>query len=518
MFTGIVLLIVATTAASLATGTRQSGADERQAYQALLVAESGLNSLPRRAAEYVRDHPYPGTPVVTVQVWLDGLRSYIEPSLAAGSTLTLTALASPADSFTATYRSANGTATKVIAQDYTLTPRTLPPGVRPRSAVTSLPGINVGNTAPSTGNGNGNGKAGGGSSGSASVSAVSANGGVITQVASGSPAMPLVGGTVNVTVASASGLRAGDYITIKGATFKVSTIVATTLGLTRVTGTTSATATTLSGDVGLLMSAVAAAYPIISSPTTIRLSNPSDYLVGEIVSIKGVYATITSMDRASGLATIVWSSTPPTTLDEGTPIYRDVTALRSGGVITPPTTLSAYTGSLNGTSTPDCTTLLCRGTSDPLLSPTGTSGSFTQMMLGMSDTELNDLVPLTTTTFPALNNGIMRINGTDFDAALKNKTASGVLIVDGNITSSVNGNTTFNGFIYVRGCTAKFVNGSFTLNGAMAIRGDTTCSPASTDITGNLSVNYSAVSLRQAMLNAAGSYKLDVIAGTWRQN
>ena len=61
LFTGIVLLILVSTAASLVTGSRQGGANERLAYQALLVSESGLNSLPRRSAEYVRKIPYAGS-------------------------------------------------------------------------------------------------------------------------------------------------------------------------------------------------------------------------------------------------------------------------------------------------------------------------------------------------------------------------------------------------------------------------------------------------------------------------
>ncbi|THF88027.1 hypothetical protein E7T09_02050 [Deinococcus sp. KSM4-11] len=496
LFTGIVLLIVVSTAASLATGTRQGGANERRAYQAMLVAESGINTLPRRAGEYVRTVPYTGSSTTEMQTWLTGFKTYIQNnSPVTGNTLTLTALTG--STFNASSKGSTGLAVKIIAQDYLLNDRILPPALRPRSAVTSLPAISA--------------------NGSATVSADTANGGPVTTVATAA-SLPANVASTTVTVTDASGLRVGDYVQMGTSTFKVTGISGNVLNITRVPGTSSSAQTMAkNSNVNLLISAVAASYASVTTSMDIKLSDARDYLVGETVGIAGGSATITALNLSTNVATITWNSGKPSTLPEGTQVLRDVAALRSAGTITPKSNkLDAYTGTVNGVTTNDCATATtCRGQNDPLLTPTGTSANFTQMMLGLSDQELNDLVPLYSGSYPIPSGGIVRINGANFDNAVKNSNFTGVLIVDGDINSSLNGNTTLNGFIYVRGSTIKFVNGNFTLNGALAVRGSS--ASTSTDITGNLTVNYSAVGLRTAFLNSAGSKELDTLAGTWRQ-
>ncbi|WP_309571801.1 pilus assembly PilX N-terminal domain-containing protein [Deinococcus sp.] len=511
LFTGIVLLIVVSTAASLATGTRQGGANERRSYQAMLVAESGLNTLPRQAGEYVRSCPYTGSSLPDLQSWLTGsacatnaggLRAYLISHLpATGNTLTLTALTG--STFTATSNGLATTAKKIIAQDYVINDRTLPPGLRPRSGLISRPNI--------TGSGN------------ASVLPQNLNN-TVTTVAGTAVSVPALSPSATVNVASAVGLNIGDYVTINGSTFKISGINGNTLSLIRVPGPSN-TALTLSGNVNLVFNAVAANYTGVSSSTSLKISNLTDFALGETVNIGTQQAKISTINYAMNVATFTWVGSPPSTLSEGTPVTRDVTALSSAGTIdVNASKIDNYQGITGGVAANDCTktgkTVNCVGAGDPVLqgaglTQTSTSLSFTQLLFGITDQELSDLVPLSQAPFTAMNGGIRRINAADFSTAIKGTTSTGVLIVDGDVDTNMNGTTIFNGLIYIRGNAIGFGNGNFTLNGSLAVRGSTTS--RDTNILGSLAINYNAVTLRTVMEDATGSKELNVLPGTWRQ-
>lgn len=502
LFTGIVLLIVVSTTASVVTGSLQGGASERQAYQALLAAESGLNALPRRAAEFVRTAPYAGTTHAELVSWVAGLQAQLQGTLPPDSAVTLTAVPGSADTFTARYQGASGGALKRIAQDYRITARTLPPGLRPRSGLISRPAI--------TGNG------------SAKVLPQNVSG-TVTTIAGAAPSLAALSPGLTLAVASSSGLAPGDYVRISGSTFRIDAVAGNTVTVARMPGP-SATAQSLSGNVDLIFNAVAQSYSGVTPSTAVKISNINDFAVGHIVKVGTIKATVATIDYSTKMVTLNWDGAPPATLSEGTAVTRDTAALSSAGTISPKDNqLDYYQGVVGGVATPDCfksgTTVTCAGANDPVLAAAGltqtaSSLSFTQLLLGLTDEELNDLVPTTSAPFPAMTGGILRVNASDFESAIKGRTSQGVLIIDGDIDANMNGNTTFNGLIYVRGNLIGFGNGNFTVNGSVAVRGTT---GGVSNILGSLQINYNAVALRSVLNAATGSRQLSTVAGTWRQ-
>ncbi|GGR98046.1 hypothetical protein GCM10008960_25890 [Deinococcus sedimenti] len=512
LFTGIVLLIIVSTTATLVTGSRSGGAEERRAYQALLSAESGLNTVMVRVNRRLTTTPYTGTTKAQLQTWLDGLASQPEASLF--PTMTFTAL--DAGRFTAEARGATGNAVKVALQDYRLTSVSLPAGLRVRAALTSLPQINA--------------------NGSALISG-QANRGTVTTLA-GSGLNASVGASqVTVTVSDSSGLIAGDYVQIPpgaaGRTFRVDSVAGSQVTLTSVPASLSSAAAYAAGtEVDLMLNAAAKTTTSVTDPLTQQVSNASDFTVGETVTVGTYTAKVTQISGSGSTPdqlTLDWISGQPAAIPEGTPILRDVAAMRSAqgiSVKTNDNSLDNFT--MDGGK--DCTetakkAVSCEGADDPLLNSSSAEAFFTQQIMGLTDAQLDDRVPLTlpdaSGSFPPMTNAVRRIRAQDFDAALKNTTSSGVLIVDGDISSNVNGHTTFNGFIYFRGNQGGKFNGSLTVNGAIAVRGGPieglTSEDATTDITGNLTVKFDAVKLRQWLLTSQGGWNTSETQGTWRQ-
>lgn len=526
LFTGIVLLIVVSTAASLVTGSRQGGANERVAYQALLVSESGLNTLPRRAAEYIRTKPYTGTTQSDLQTWLTGssspanvggLRAELNASTArpAASGNTITALtARSATTFTVESRGTSGSGTKTTLQDFAVNDRTLPPGVRPNSGVIAVPRIMA--------------------SGSSSIRPVAMAG--VTTTSS-----TVTVGTTRTTLAvnSVAALRSGDYITAGGATLRIDAVTAgtNTLTVTKVLPSGGAGVTISSrSDVNLLPNAVSQTAAPVATSMTVSVTNVTDFRPGEPVSMKigsTVYAgTVQTINAATKTATITWSTSPlPTSIPEGTPIGRNMLAMSSAGTVgidpQASTKLGNFQGISQGTVTNDCTaTNACAGSGT--VSRTVTPSQFTQALFGLTDAELNDLVPLTTTT-PAfassrsrdINVGILRISAAMYNQIIdSNKTYTGVIIIEDAVTQNLTG-TTVNGLLYLRGGmngtggNAPKFTGSMVVNGSIAVYG----SPNDTTsvLSGNVAVNYNAVQLRVNLGSVTGSKRLDAVSGTWRQ-
>lgn len=502
LFTAIVLSIIVSTTATLALGARGGGVDERAAYQALLAAESALNTFAVRAQERTTTQPYTGSSASDLATWLDNLKTYSSGSSSTAS-LTFEKLSSTPGGSTLTviaHGQAAG-ATKAVLQDYRLTPANLPKTFRSRAALTSLPAINANGSADIDGR---------------------ANDGIVTRVQGSALSLPVLSTTVTLPVDDTTGVLAGDYVKVSGATFRVDSKDSTSLNLTRVSAAGSASLS-LSGDVTLMLNAVAGSYISLSDPSTVKVSNYSDFIVGETVTVAGKTGKISQIDVNNKSVQIKWTSGIPSGLAEGTQVFRDVTAMRSAGEIdVKQNKLEAYSMNSGDQTRNDCTSAtICSGENDALLQHADNAPFFTQQLLGLSDQELDNRVPLSRPPF-TMNNQIKRIKAEDFDEAIKNSNSSGVLIVDGDINSNVNGNTTFNGLIYFRGNQGGKFNGNLTVNGAIAVRGGpiegiTSKDDVTTDITGNLTVDYDAVKLRQHIFNATGAPKVETVASTWRQ-
>ncbi|NTY00252.1 pilus assembly PilX N-terminal domain-containing protein [Deinococcus sp. JMULE3] len=514
LFTGIVLMIIVMTSATLVTGARSGGADERRAYQALLAAESGLNTVMVRVNRRLSTTPYTGSTQAALQAWLAGLNTDPDAALFPA---TLTFTPKSGDVFTVESRGAASGAVKVALQDFRLTPVFLSGGMRLRAALTSLPRINA--------------------NGSSKITGTSGRGQITTLATGLTAALGSAG--VTATVKDASGLRTGDYVQVPSTTgprFRVTGINGTQVNLTSVPGTlATALVATAGTGVDLLLNAAAQTTTSVTDPLTQRVSNATDFTVGETVTVGGFKAKVTALS-SSGSApdglVLDWLAGQPASIPEGTEITRDLSAMRSASTIEVKDAQNALDSfGMDGSN--DCQLVdkklvNCEGEGDPLL----TNGSsleadrfFTQQLLGLSDEQLNDLVPISypdaSGNFPPMVNALRRIRAQDFDAMLKNGTSSGVLIVDGDINSNVNGNTTFDGFIYFRGNQGGKFNGNLTVNGAVAVRGGPiegiTTDDVVTDITGNLTVNFNAVKLRQMLMTTRGGLHLSDTQGTWRQ-
>ncbi|WP_146009474.1 pilus assembly PilX N-terminal domain-containing protein [Deinococcus planocerae] len=510
LFTAIILMAVVSTTATLALGARGGGVDERGAYQALLVAESGQNTFAARVGSLARTSPYTGTRTSELTAWLGTLGTY---SLGTAGTAELSLLNVTPKTTGATFTlrsqgSAPGAA-KVVVQDYVVTNARLPRTFRSRAGLTSLPAIDASN-----GNQRTEGRA---------------NDGVATRVRSGGTplSLPALQPGVTLPVEDTGAVLVGDYVRVNGATFRVDGKEEASLSLVRVLPTSPTAPLTLSGDVTVMLNAVAQTSPTVGNPGDLRVSNAGDFLVGEELTIAGKAATVQAVDAGNGTVRLGWPSGAPASLPEGTQVFRDVTGMRSAADITAKSNkLDDISMTSGGQTTNDCTTsTLCAGERDPLLaSPTPGNPSdpfFTEQLFGLSDEELNDLVPLDND--PTLPQGeIKRVSAADFDRIFSgNARGSGVLIVDGDINSNINGNVTFDGMIYIRGNQGGKFNGNMTLNGAIAVRGGPiegiTTDDTTTQATGSLLINYDAVSLRSQLLNARGVFRVQTEPGTWRQ-
>ncbi|MFC4427723.1 pilus assembly PilX N-terminal domain-containing protein [Deinococcus navajonensis] len=505
LFTAVILMVVVSTTATMTLGAREGGANERQAYQALLNAESAQNTFPVRVNERFAAAPSSIGTVTALQDWLAPLNTYGEARLSFEN------ISGTSGTFALDVVSAggSGSALKKVVRSYQIQLGTLPLSFRPRAAVTSLPAINANGSARVTG---------------------TANDGPITTVRGNAPTLAAHAASLTLPVQDTMGILLGDYLTVSGATFRVDGKMADTLSLVRVPAPSPAS-TVLSGDVSLRLNAVAASTSSVTDPLELRISNVRDFVVGETVTVSGHTATVTQVNPAQGTALLDWTSGMPTALNEGEQVLRDIRALRSAWNIDPKANKLGDYGmvtSSGGAFVQDCQSAArCSGENDPLLRQTSSSDGFlTSMLLGLTDAELDAAVPLSTTstnprsTDPMVN-AVRRINASDFDELIKNGTHSGLLIVDGDINSNSNGHTVFDGFLYFRGNHGGKFNGTLTVNGAVAVRGGPieglTSDDVDTNLTGNLTVNFNAVALRRQLLMARGLPQIQAQAGTWRQ-
>ncbi|GHF89473.1 PilX N-terminal domain-containing pilus assembly protein [Deinococcus ficus] len=510
LFTVVILMIVVSTTATMSLGARTGGVNERAAYQALLTAESALNTLPNRTQLRFTTNPYTGTDAAAVALWLDGLNPY------GGATLTferVTNNAAGGYSFDAVSTGKLGGATKTVLQSYEIKLGSLNLNFGPRAALTSLPQINANGSAKITG---------------------TANDGVITTVTEGGVTLAASTTSINVNVSESKGILVGDYVKISGQTLRVNSVSGTQLNVTPVPLPLSS-ALKLDGNVSLLLNAVAQAPATVTKPLKLNISNARDFTVGETVTVGGRQAIVTAgptTDKPSEVE-LTWVANLPASLPEGTQVFRDVKAMRSARTIDPKDKkLEDYSMQLTtgGQFIQDCVagsgkSVDCKGAEDPLLRQNGTAVSdnfFTKMLLGLSDSELDAAIPLSAST-AAMNNEVRRISNTTFDTMMKGKyTGSGILIVDGDINTPFGSNVTFDGFIYFRGNQGGKMNGSLTVNGAIAVRGGpiegiTSTDDIATDLTGNLTLKYDAVTLRKRMMGARGVPQIETKSGTWRQ-
>ncbi|WP_092264531.1 hypothetical protein [Deinococcus reticulitermitis] len=509
LLTGMILIVMVSISASMSMGARQGGVDERAAYQALNAAESGVNTFEVRVKERLKTVGLPNRCPNQSQLltWLDPLKTYPYDG---GIKLSFDNLigASCGWKFDVVSVGEQNGGTKKVLQGFELKSGALDFDFRPRAALTSLPPINANGSADVTG---------------------TANTGKVTEVAGLTASLTP---TFDLPVRDASGLRVGDYFKIGSTTYRVNTVTDNATGndALNVTALNVPSPTSinvdLNSDLILSLNAVGAQYNTGSDPMTIKASNAGDFVPGETVTVGSDKAKVTAIDKVNQTVTLDWVSGFSGTLSEGTTIFRDIAAMRSAESIDPKhNKLESYdmSPSTGATKVADCpTATTCKGANDKVLEEGMKEGQsfFTKMILGLTDAELDEAVPLSSSLTP-MNDEVRRIPAANFDEVIKNGNSSGILIVDGDINTNINGNTTFNGFIYFRGNQGGKFNGNLTVNGAIAVRGGPieglTSDDTATNITGSLDLNYDAVQLRKQMLNSFGVPSIKAQKNTWRQ-
>lgn len=152
LFTAIVLTIVVSTTATLALGARGGGVNERAAYQALLAAESGLNTFAARVEKFKQKSPAnvykKGT---DLKDWLENKFLKDPDNLAKpdNAAFTFENIDQTKASFTLVIDSKVGIARKTLLADYSFQFFDPTP---PDAAVLSIPPINGNGSAKIYGN------------------------------------------------------------------------------------------------------------------------------------------------------------------------------------------------------------------------------------------------------------------------------------------------------------------------------------------------------------------------------
>lgn len=503
LLTSMILIVMVSISASMSMGARRGGVDERTSYQALNAAESGVSTFKVRVEERLKTHPL-ARPLVwsELNTWLQELSTYEDAAL----TYTNPEPVSGGFRFDLEATGKRNGATKKVLQGFELAIKGLDGVSPPRDALTAIPPIDA--------------------TGNASISGT-ANTGVTTNV-SGSftpPPSAALTRTFDLPVEDTSGLKQGDYVLVSGTTLRVNSISGNKLNVTVTPA--DAMPRTLSSKVTLLLTAVAQSHSVINDPMTIKTSNSNNFWVGETVTFgtleSGKTAIVTAVDKQNKTVTFDWTSQKPNKLEEGEPIFRQSLAMRSAKDIDPKDNkLDHYTMAqeADGKADPDCVSTgkksaSCGGENDSILQRTllANQTTFTELLFGMTDAEIDKAVPLSYST-SEMKNEVRRIPAANLNDVIKNRTSSGILIVDGDPTQPLNGKTTFNGFIYFRGNPASKMNGNLTVNGAVAISGG----GSNSNLTGSMEIKYNAVELNKVMsVSTGGLPTIKAQEKSWRQ-
>ncbi len=498
LVSAVVLLGVLLTASISSLGTRLGVADERVAYQALLVAEGGINTFEQRIDMLTPDELYLNTlDQSNLNSWLttttDPLGQYLSDLTIDGHTTTLTITAVNQASSIATLASTStvGDGSKSVLVDMYLSRGDWSPTVP--AALTSF--------VPITINGNASVAGQGGSGFNGKVSATTTTSG-ITLPANTSSTPPF-----NLMVANTSLLHTGSYLEIDSYTYKVIAKESDNLTLRPLDPVGISSRTIANGStVNLILSAPATEVPdpVTSSSTQFTVSDASSFMINDTIYTGSFTGTVTILNQDTDTITVTWTGFGPTIsspLAEGTPIRRDVLGAASADTIDSGN--DSIQRIFSGES-PNDTTLVP--------SPYGSTNDLFEQTFGMTETELLSLPNVTTITTPTTNvSGITYLNGNWLSSGVK-LCGSGVLIITGDARFTDTCAAGFSGIIYSKG--------EFDSYGNAAIKGAVVTEGSSTTVLNGTATLYKIEYDPKALLEAGlflAPWDLNTIASTWRQ-
>ena len=474
-----ILLAVVATASMASYGGRLGTRNERLSYQALLSAESGLNSFETRISNLSGGYSYYGAlSKDALNTWLstNNLAS-LEMGTQGSASLSVVAVDTLKETLTlqSTGNLSGVIGTKKVLIDMSVYRALVSPKVS--AALTSY--------VPISFNGN---SSSGGLDGSTSLGAYD----ITTAVTNITLPVAPKPQTFDFEVANAALINSGDYLQIDSQSYKVLDKVNNTLTL-RPTVAISGSPRTIAAasNVGLILSATASKV----TSTTFPVSDISQYNLQDTLYVGSYQAKVTAIDTTLGTLSVSWVGFSPTNASpvvEGTPIRRYIFGALSAGDIT-----------LQGSSsvTPSSSA------NDSIRLPS--KSTLFETTLGMTETKflaLSGLNLLTTT--PDVIDGLTYVNG---NWASKSICGKGIVVVNGD--AKINGvcASGFQGLLYVKG--AFDMAGNSTIQGAVVVEGDVETKMLGTGEP--LKVEYDPKVLLEVG-KSLSPWNFKQIAGSWR--
>ena len=547
LFTVLILTSIVITASISSLSSRITTSGDRQSYQALLAAESGLNSFVVRVAAanyqgglfgfpcWVQGRPVTGADACTSPATRNIAELQLEGT-ATGPRATIDILALNLANKTVTVRSTGsvpGNATKAVLLDY-LVDRRPAANVAAPGALTSCPQIRIqGNStitgygAPSTAN---NPPAANSYNGTLPNITTFRYFGTNPSVTSGS----LTQSTpypATINVADAALFTVGSFLKFGNSTFTVNEKTGTNrLTISPVPDSSTVPAGGISlnstSPVDLVPVAIRAPVSLSGSGWRIPVNDPTGFFVQDVIYIVGPapaninyaatifakgYTTVgdfttgyidvnLSVSAGNPAVTLVPSVVPLTlsvlnTLPIGTPVLRYVPSATSPNAVN-----ASNNASNNATPSiyPNNAVIQC---GDAL---------FQQIFSESKDTIRSRVTP--TTTFPIpVTRGVHWVVG-DVDLTSGELCGSGIVIITGSLTFNGTCTAGFRGVLYVMGDLSA--QGNYNLAGAVVVEGVTRFTQ--TSVAGTNTITYDL----RAILDSGRDLSpltLQSVQGTWRQ-
>lgn len=475
LMSAFILLAIVVIASMASYGGRLGTRNERLGYQALLTAESGLNTFEVRVSLLNPKDRYYGTlEPTTLNTWLaaQGLNS-LNLGTQGAATVSIEAVSGS----TVTLQS-SGNLPGFMGNKKTLIDMSAVRALRsPRvlAALTSYVPISF----------NGNSSSGGldglTSLGTYDLTTTAAS--VTIPASSKNP--------FSLEVANASLISVGSYVEIGAKSYKVVNKNNNTLGLRPAVVSSSSYTINSGSNVALILSATAAKV----TSNTFTVSDVGQFGVKDKIYVGSYQAEITSIDPVLGKLTVSWTGSGPSNsspISEGTPIRRYIYGALSAGAIT----LQGSSLVQPGVSANDTTRL------------PSTSALF-ETTFGMTEAQFLALPGLTTlTSAPDVVEGVVYVDGNWNSKSICGK---GIVVVKGD--ARINGVCAggFQGLLYVQG--AYDMAGNSTLQGAVVVEGKVETKMLGTGEP--LKVEYDPKVLLEVGQNLSPWY-FETISGSWR--
>ncbi len=494
LITMVILLSITTSISISSIKVKRSIGDEAAAYDALLSAESALNSLENRLKAIPKQAALRETlSLETLNSWLkaQGL-DQLQLDDTRRASLSILQYDAATSLITVEAIGYSHNAQKRILKDMYLSRAAYDP--RLGAALTSWVKVKI------TGNVDITGFDGQGSDGLLNLSVVDK---AFTLKASSDKA-------IEVMVADAQLISPGDYLKINNLSYKVLAKEANELRISPLETPTADQLIYKNDPVYLIPFALRLPVPDKAGKSQqLIVSDTSAFLVGDKVYLDTYKATVQAIDYAINVLTVSWEGLVPSQdklIKEGTAVRRDVLGVSTANQLnqTNNTQINYGSSELDHTRVPN---------------PKGQKNLLFEQTFGLTLEEFSRLPELKTVyTTPTVISGIIYLKN-DWQNGTK-LCGEGILVIEGSAKINGTCDTGFRGLLYVKG---EFDSaGKATFVGAVVVEGIGSSEKSETHITGTSDKNsgakilYDPAVLAQVM-NQANPWLFSSVHGSWRQ-